>query len=74
MDIDEDGTIICPTTGTYCVRAFCEDYGCANSLGVPEDVHDHACGTIPLDEIAPLIGPLKRPRSKKSPQGDMFKS
>ena len=60
MDIDDDDQIICPVTGTYCVRAFCEDYGCANQAGIPVDEHDHAAGTIPLDEIAPCIGPRRR--------------
>lgn len=34
--------IICPVTGTYCTRAFCDDYGCAYRAGIPWDEYDEA--------------------------------
>ena len=62
MDDYEDQPIICPTTGTYCVRAFCDDYGCANLAGVPIDSNDIACGSEDIDETMPKLPPIKRKR------------
>ena len=45
MDYDDDPPMICPVTGSYCVRAFCDDYGCANQAGVPVDENDIAAGS-----------------------------
>lgn len=66
---DEDAPMICKMTGSYCVRAFCEDYGCANELEVPVDEYDVACGS---DEPIPAMR-VKYSREKKSSgQGTLF--
>lgn len=66
MDYDDDPPMICPVTGTYCVRAFCDDYGCANQAGVPIDDNDIAAGSEDLDETVPKLPPLKRKKRRKS--------
>lgn len=36
----DDGAMICPITGTYCMTEqdeFCEDYGCARQAGIDVD-------------------------------------
>ncbi len=71
-DIDDHAPTICPVTGAYCVRAFCEDYGCANQADVPIDANDIACGSEDIDETAPrLPGSSIRPR-KRRPNTDQF--
>lgn len=55
----DDAPFICPRTRQACVRAFCEDYGCADQAGVPLDANDLAAGSIHPDE---LITPLPRIR------------
>ncbi|AVO36610.1 hypothetical protein [Pukyongiella litopenaei] len=62
MDDYEDRPTICLVTGTYCVRAFCDDYGCANQAGVPVDENDIACGSEDIDETMPMLPPIKRKR------------
>lgn len=32
--------IICPVTGMYCEREFCEDNGCAKAHGIWDDDDD----------------------------------
>lgn len=64
IDHDADPTPICPVTGSYCVRAFCDDYGCANMAGVPIDANDIAAGSIDDDELAPRLPPP--PDSRRS--------
>lgn len=61
---DDDPPIICPVTGTYCVRAFCDDYGCANEAGVRVDANDIAAGSEDIDETAPMLPPIKRKKRK----------
>lgn len=52
---DDDPPMICPTTGSYCVRAFCDDYACANKLNVPLDEYDFEQGSIDPDELCPPL-------------------
>jgi hypothetical protein len=59
---ESDPPLICPMTGAYCVRAFCDDYGCANKLRVPIDEYDVECGSIHDDE---LILPLPKAKRKR---------
>lgn len=30
---NDDETLICPVTGTYCTGNYCDDYGCAKQAG-----------------------------------------
>lgn len=46
---------ICPKSGVACVRAFCEDYGCADKAGVRIDANDVAAGSIHPDELIPRL-------------------
>lgn len=46
---------ICPLSGVTCVRAFCEDYGCADKAGVRIDANDVAAGSIHPDELIPRL-------------------
>lgn len=57
-----DPPMICPRSKEPCVRAFCEDYGCADEAGVPIDEYDVECGSIDPDE---LIMPPPRVRRKR---------
>lgn len=57
MDEDDFEPMICPLTKEPCVRAFCDDYGCADQAGVPLDENDFAAGTVDPDE---LVIPLPR--------------
>lgn len=65
MEYDDESAMICPRTGTYCVRAFCEDYGCANEAGVPIDANDIAAGSEDINETIPRIPKPKRRRRRK---------
>jgi hypothetical protein len=60
---DEHAPMICPRSKEACVRAFCEDYGCADNAGVPIDANDMAAGSIHPDE---LIQPLPRSVRRKT--------
>ena len=60
---EEPPPIVCPTTGGYCVRAFCEDYGCANEAGASVTQHDVDCGSDPDD-----MPSLSRRRNRKTDQ------
>lgn len=60
--VDDDPPMICPATGEPCVRAFCDDYGCANNAGVPVDEYDVACGSLDPDELIPPIPRIGRER------------
>lgn len=61
--MDDDDVFICPLTKEACIRAFCEDYGCADEAGVPLDANDFAAGSLDPDEIAPR---LPRPSRAKA--------
>lgn len=64
-DIDndmDDEPFICPLSHVACVRAFCEDYGCADKLRVPADEYDVEAGSIHPDE---LVHRIPRARRKK---------
>lgn len=56
-------TFICPRSNEPCVRAFCEDYGCADKAGVAIDANDIAAGSSDPDELIlplPNIGRRRR--------------
>lgn len=60
MDEDYDEPpFICPRTKEPCIRAFCEDYGCADQARVPLDENDFAAGSLDPNE---LIMPLPKGR------------
>lgn len=60
---DEHAPFICPRSREVCVRAFCEDYGCADNAGVRIDANDIAAGSIDPDElIIPLPASVRRRR------------
>lgn len=59
-DYDDFDPFICPLSGVPCIRAFCEDYGCADKAGVPLDENDFAAGSLDPDELMPRI-PKVRP-------------
>lgn len=60
MDDDYlDPPFICPVSGVECIRAFCEDYGCADKAGVPLDANDYAAGSLNYDELMPRLPKLK---------------
>ncbi len=59
-EMDDAAPLFCERNGAYCVRAFCEDYGCADAAGVPVDANDIAAGTVDPDEmILPLPAALQ---------------
>lgn len=62
-DYDDDPPMICPATRESCIRAFCDDYGCANKARIPIDEYDMAQGSIHPDE---LLLPMPRPPSKRT--------
>ena len=65
LSMDDDHSeppFICPLRGEPCVRAFCEDYGCADKARVPLDQNDFAAGSIDPGE---LILPLPRVPPKR---------
>jgi hypothetical protein len=57
MDDDDycEPPFICPLSKQPCIRAFCEDYGCADQACVPLDENDFACGSIDDNELMPKL-------------------
>ena len=55
VDDYDEPPFICPLSGVPCIRAFCEDYGCADQAGVPLDENDFAAGSIDPDELMPRL-------------------
>lgn len=68
---EDDDQIICPATGAYCVRAFCDDYGCANQARVPVDAYDIACGSEDLDETVPRLPGRRRKKKRERRQAEL---
>ena len=68
MDPYDEPPIICPTTGTYCARAFCDDYGCANLAAVPVDSNDVAAGSDPDDIVTLRVAKRRRGSDQKQPR------
>lgn len=66
---DDDQPMICKVTGSYCIRAFCDDYGCANELAVPVDEYDIACGS---DEPIPTLSVKRVKRKNRHGQKELF--
>lgn len=64
-DEDHDPPRLCFYNGSYCDRAFCDDYGCADEAGVPFDEYDVAAGSIHPDELILPLPKLKRQRGRK---------
>lgn len=60
MDDEIDFPMICPRTKELCVRAFCDDYGCADLAGVPLDENDFAAGTLNPDELVIPLPPVTK--------------
>ncbi|MDJ0631067.1 MAG: hypothetical protein QNJ44_22610 [Rhodobacter sp.] len=65
MDHDDHTPMFCEVNGTYCVRAFCEDYGCADALGVPVTQHDRDAG---CNRDAPAVLGQRQRRRKTATQ------
>lgn len=59
---DDDETLICPRSKEPCVRAFCDDYGCADKLDVSLDEYDYAQGSTNFDELIPRLPAVGRKR------------
>jgi len=59
---DDDPPFICPLTQEPCVRAFCEDYGCATKANVPLDDYDYAQGSTNWDDLMPRIPVVRKKR------------
>lgn len=55
---DDDETFMCPLSTAPCIRAFCEDYGCADQLMVPLDENDFAAGSVDPDELVIPLPPV----------------
>lgn len=74
-DLGEDDygepPFICPKSKEPCIRAFCEDYGCADKARVPVDTYDVARGSTHIDDLIPRIPRFKRKakRPTSPPQG-----
>lgn len=67
--MDDEAPMFCKVNGAYCVRAFCEDYGCADEVGVPIDANDIAAGsTDPREAVIPLPNSKRKPRRKSKRQ------
>lgn len=64
QDYDDDPPMMCPVSKQQCVRAFCDDYGCATEANVPLDEYDFASGSInPDEQVIPLPRTVRKRRA-----------
>lgn len=59
-DYEDDAPMICPMTQKPCIRAFCDEYGCADKARVPITEDDIACGSIYPEKPVPRIPRARR--------------